>query len=189
MKSRSYKGADKHAEGVIRRASDENRNLRDDEVLNCLRQLPFTENKLRRNVIPNGVPHVYSQCAGLTTLQRGQGSTVSRTARKCPNVVRVLTLFLRQAERRAEAEGMKDDSLEQLEYLHGRFPFTSITINYNYAAKPHRDSSHIDGRARIIALGEFTGGELIVEQGGAHPVRSSWVDFDGRLLHHVVSFC
>ena len=49
------------------------------------------------------------------------------------------------------------------EHIAAGYPFTSITVNCNYASKPHRDSCHIDGRARIIAIGDFEGGELWVE--------------------------
>ena len=150
-------------------------------------------NRLRRNVIPDGKKHVYSQCAGLTMskFKRGKGATMSKIARKCPSVISLLSVYMRQAETRAEEtcqdhQGLSDVS--GLAHLNGDFAFTSITINYNYAAKPHRDSSHIGGYARIIALGDFTGGDLEVEHRGVLPVRNSWLDFDGRALHSTTPF-
>lgn len=44
------------------------------------------------------------------------------------------------------------------------FRFTTITLNYNYAAAPHRDVNHHHGHARIIALGNYDGGELVIHQ-------------------------
>ena len=189
MKQRSYKSADSAAQQVLRRCSDTV--VSDNDVLQCLRRLPFPQNRLRRNVRPDDASFVYSQCAGLTTLMRGQGPTISRIARKCPNVVQLLSLFVRQAEDKAEgcsAAQAHESDVSGLRYLRSQFAFTSITLNYNYAATPHRDNSHIDGLARVIALGHFSGGELAVEGRGVLDVRHRWVDFDGRLLHHVQPF-
>ena len=223
MKHRSYKDCEKAAQQVLLRVGAAGMNgaaqwqqassggggcIRDAEVLDCLRRLPFGENRLRRNVIPENARHVYSQCAGLTIARRTQshGPTKSKIAAKCPLLVRLLALYCRQAEAKLEAEreagpradgtGATRGGTEQqheadttrLRFLGGSFAFTSITLNFNYAAKPHVDSSHVDGRARIIALGAFTGGELTVAGMGTVPVRSAWVDFDGRRLHHVEPF-
>jgi hypothetical protein len=68
------------------------------------------------------------------------------------------------------------------------FTFTTITINYNYASAPHRDVNHEDGRARIIALGDFEGGELNIEGRGDVDIRNNWYDFDGRILHSTKPF-
>ena len=219
MKHRSYKDTEKAAKKVLVRvggaasmggaASDSADSaartaaaIRDDEVLDCLRRLPFSENRLRRNVIPDDARHVYSQCAGLTVARRTQllGPTKSKIAAKCPNLVRVLSLYCRQAEHRAEqgaaplggggvgGGGEHDADTSGLRFLGGRFAFTSITLNFNYAAKPHVDSSHVDGLARIIALGSFSGGELTVSGMGKLDVRHRWIDFDGRTLHQVEPF-
>jgi hypothetical protein len=103
--------------------------------------------------------------------------------------MKVLTLFCRQAEMKAEGKsGGHECDVSGLQWLNGTFDFTSITVNYNYAAKAHRDQSHIDGLARIVALGEFEGGDLVVEDRGALPVKHCWVDFDGRKLHSVNPF-
>lgn len=68
------------------------------------------------------------------------------------------------------------------------FSFTTITINYNYAAAPHQDVNHEDGRARIIALGDFEGGELNIEGLGDINIRNNWYDFDGTILHSTKPF-
>ena len=41
------------------------------------------------------------------------------------------------------------------------FPFSSLQINYNYAAKKHVDGNNI-GPSHIISLGDHAGGELWV---------------------------
>ena len=39
------------------------------------------------------------------------------------------------------------------------FPFTSISVNYNYAARAHRDSGNV-GQSLTKAFGNFRGGAL-----------------------------
>ena len=73
------------------------------------------------------------------------------------------------------------------------FTYTSVTINKNYAANKHRDSSHEGGLARIMAFGDFTGGELWHERKGyAEPrqmnVNGRFYDFDARELHATMPF-
>ena len=53
------------------------------------------------------------------------------------------------------------------------FPFTSITINENYSAGPHRDRGN-EGQSFLVAFGEYTGGELNIAEGdlsGNYPVK------------------
>jgi hypothetical protein len=87
---------------------------------------------------------------------------------KCPLVVTVLSKFA-------------------LDY-DPNFTFTTITINYNYASAPHQDVNHEDGRARIIAFGDFQGGELNLEGVGDVDIRNRWYDFDGTILHSTNPF-
>ena len=95
------------------------------------------------------------------------------------------------------------------------FPFTSIQINHGFACRPHVDRNN-SGPSALVALGEFTGGELWVHEpvAGAHgltispeegqvsavyrtgtpffgtafDVKESWVLFDGRKLHCTLPF-
>ena len=48
------------------------------------------------------------------------------------------------------------------------FKFTSITLNKNYAAKRHRDKNNL-GDSRLIAFGDFTGGEIVIEDNPTKP--------------------
>ena len=156
MTQRTYKGAEREA-----------RKLRDKkigpmDVLAVLRKLPFAQNVMRKNVIPDGTPFIYSQCAGLTP-----SGLVSKLVNKCPEVVTVLVRFVNEAP---ELQSQK-------------YAFTSITMNYNYNSKLHRDAMHIGGCSRIIALGDFRGGHLWLEDSGSVDIRNRWLDFDGRKLH------
>jgi hypothetical protein len=133
------------------------------DVLHVLEAVPQPENTTRAGVIPPGHTFVHSQAVGLTT-QRGGEPSVSGICRRCPAVVKLLCKFALQHD--------------------PEFKFTTITLNYNYASAPHRDVNHEDGKARIIALGDFSGGDLSIE-GHRDPIniKDVWFDFDGRLLH------
>ena len=58
-----------------------------------------------------------------------------------------------------------------------------ITINKNVQTYPHRDSLN-KGDAAILFLGDFTGGELLAEDGSIISEKRVWHRFDSaRLLH------
>lgn len=143
-------------------------------VLATLRLLPMPRNTQRLGVFPPGAAFVLSANAGLTTT-RGERKTgggkltpcLSSLVRKCPAVVELLARFCPATG----YTGPRDDDEPVVPLLASRqeqsrpFYFTSITVNKNYAAFPHRDANHFDGKARIVALGDFTGGELWFEEG------------------------
>ena len=71
-------------------------------------------------------------------------------------------------------------------------PFTSIQINYNYSSVRHVVGNNV-GPSFIRGLGEYDGGELIVEDEDGHgttkkDVKSEWVCFDGRVPHYTAEF-
>ena len=131
-----------------------------------LEALPQPKNTRRVGVIPDDQTFVHSQSAGLTT-QKGLKPTLSSLCLSAPNVVRCLSKFVLDFD--------------------PTFKFTTITLNYNYSSAPHRDINHEDGKARIIALGNFTGGELILG-GKKVGIREKWFDFDGTILHSTAPF-
>lgn len=136
-----------------------------DDIFYVLSALPQQQNTRRINVIPanHDVNFVYSQAAGLTT-QRNKIPTLSNLCSKCPNLIALLARFVREYEQ--------------------EYSFTTITINYNYAAAPHKDNNHEGGHARIIALGNFSGGGLNVDTiSDDIDIHDKWFDFDGRLTH------
>ena len=145
------------------------------DALAVLRALPFSQNTGRRNVMAEHVPWIYSQCAGLTP-----SGLPSRLVNRCPNVVRVLVRLMTEHDDR---EG-------------GVFyPCTSITMNFNYQSREHRDTFHVGGRSRIIGLGDYDGGELRLRADDATTaeaqlldVKQRWLDFDGTLRHETAPF-
>eukprot|EP00397_Hematodinium_sp_SG-2012_P028166 GEMP01029640.1.p1 GENE.GEMP01029640.1~~GEMP01029640.1.p1 ORF type:complete len:469 (-),score=114.81 GEMP01029640.1:731-2137(-) len=139
-----------------------------DEVVRVFRMLPQPQNKSRVNVVPEGQTFVDAQCAGLTT-RRGHHLSLSSLDSKAPNVVRLVSRFATDFD--------------------SHFTFTTATINFSHAAKAHVDTNHLDGRARVVSLGDFTGGELWVDNLGVHDVKwPNWLDFDATQLHRVEPF-
>ena len=168
VKSRQYSVCHQRACKVLQQRFQSKIPVNCEDVLYVLQALPQPKNTRRIGVIPVGHNFVYSQAAGLTT-QHGFKPCLSNLCLQCPQLVRLLSQFV-------------------LDY-DSSFQFTTVTINYNYAAAKHRDVNHLDGSARIIALGEFTGGGLQVESVGEDiQIRNSWFDFDGRLEHSTNSF-
>lgn len=71
------------------------------------------------------------------------------------------------------------------------FPFTSITVNQNYQAAPHRDKNN-QGKSFLVAFGDYTGGELEILEGenkGILNIRCNPVIDDfSKVLHAVRPF-
>lgn len=170
MNQRSHRGAERLAAALNLKPRIDTA-----DALAVLRALPFSQNAGRRNVMAEHVQWIYSQCAGLTP-----SGLPSRLANRCPNVVRLLARLMAEHDDR---EG-------------GAFyPFTSITMNFNYQSREHRDTFHVGGRSRIIALGDYDGGELRLRADDAAPaeaqlldVKQRWLDFDGTLRHETAPF-
>lgn len=60
--------------------------------------------------------------------------------------------------------------------------FSSVTINHNVECKPHKDFRN-DGTTMIVALGDYTGGELVVE-GEEFDIKGKPHYFNGFLREH-----
>lgn len=71
------------------------------------------------------------------------------------------------------------------------FPFTSITVNQNYAAKPHYDRGNL-GESYLVAFGSYSGGELEILEGeskGKFDIcRKPVVEDFSLVLHQVLPF-
>jgi len=119
------------------------KNLSDADVLGVLSRWTFKPNKNRTNVLPEGVDNVYSDTLGLTRDRRGNIGLDAYT-RERPTVFRFLCEWLRQRR--------------PVELSHD-FPFTSISLNYNYAARLHRDGNNA-GVSLTRSFGDFKGGQL-----------------------------
>ena len=71
---------------------------------------------------------------------------------------------------------------------HVTIPFTSITVNDNYAAAKHKDRGNT-GDSFLVAFGDYTGGELEIFEGplkGLHDVRYKPIVTDFANTWHAV---
>jgi len=66
------------------------------------------------------------------------------------------------------------------------FTYTTIQINENLESAPHFDKNNM-GESYIIALGDFQGGELMVE-GTPFNIRNRFKRFDGTKGHWTAPF-
>jgi len=74
---------------------------------------------------------------------------------------------------------------------HVKIPFTSITVNQNYAAAPHKDKGNV-GDSFLVAFGDYQGGDLELLEGnmkGIHDIRYKPLITDfSKVLHSVKGF-
>jgi len=70
------------------------------------------------------------------------------------------------------------------------FSYTSICVNKNMMAKPHVDGNN-QGNSIIVGLGNYTGGELVVEYpdgNKVHDCKEKPCYFDGTVKHYTLPF-
>ena len=101
------------------RAALERGGIMDADVLDTLRQWRFPRNSTRRNVLPVGDSFVHSDNLGLVRSRDGR-IVVTAATRKNPHVLQLLAAWLRE---RRPADFQRD------------FLFSSISMNYDYAAR------------------------------------------------------
>tara|TARA_Y100001972_G_scaffold112497_1_gene146289 strand:- start:1948 stop:3168 length:1221 start_codon:yes stop_codon:yes gene_type:complete len=78
----------------------------------------------------------------------------------------------------------KSEIYNECKKLFPDFEFNSVQINKNFKCDPHYDSKN-SGISLIMALGDFTGGELSIE-GEDHDIRYKPITFNGNLKKHWV---
>ena len=171
--------------------------ISDSHILAVLSQWKFRPNKARLNVIPAGSEFVYSDTLGLVCDRRGvvcvdaatrkyplvdpkRTYLVSSSLRPlCANVQRSVKFGLGPLRLYSSIARYPNVFRLLCAWLKCRrpasllmdFPFTSISVNHNYAAKIHRDG-HNAGVSLTRCFGDFErGGEL-----------TYWPDDDGRKL-------
>lgn len=67
------------------------------------------------------------------------------------------------------------------------FPFTTVQVNYNYRTKPHIDRNNV-GESLIVGLGDYKGGDLVVD-GTKYDIKNHPLIFNGaELLHGTAPF-
>ena len=116
---RRRRDADQQAAEYLRSGQQ----LTDMHVLGVLSLWRFRSNKTRQNVLPEGAEFVHSDTLGLVCDRRGM-IVVDAATRMWPHIFRLLTVWLHQ---RMPSPLLMD------------FPCTSISVNWNYAARIHRD--------------------------------------------------
>ena len=135
---RSRRGATTLAQDLLLKPT-----IGDDEVVAVLRKWHFGRNKIRTNVFPEGATSVHSDTLGLVRSRDGR-VVVSRMTTKHSDVFRLLCTWLR-------------DQLPALCSM--PFVFTSISVNFGYAARKHRDGNNV-GPSMTKSFGNFAGGGL-----------------------------
>ncbi len=63
------------------------------------------------------------------------------------------------------------------------FKYSTITVNKNVQCKPHKDNSN-HGDTYIVALGEFTGGRLMIENEPPVTIEDNFFKFNGAEKLH-----
>jgi len=134
------------------------------EIVKELERQPITINKYR-NVAGDG----RSQAFGVVG-RRGLPPDYSRQCWLRPYLYKLLLDF-----------GSK----------HITHPFTSITVNQNYKAAPHKDKGNV-GLSTVVAFGEYEGGTLEIFEGekkGVWDVKHQPITTDfSKALHSVRDF-
>lgn len=110
-------------------------------VLKALRLWGFQESTSRPNVLPEGRDWVYSDTLGIIEARKDHAMTVTSA---CTGHVHFIRLISSWARRRSPNREV---------------PFTTISLNKNYAGRLHRDGGNI-GPSIGLAIGLFTGGKL-----------------------------
>lgn len=136
-------------------------------VLACLRSCEVQENEDRKNVRTDEDVAVRSITLGALSRSHAPARPSTWTRRQ-PRLARLLAEFGKSV-------------------LPAGFPFASIQLNFAYASAMHCDRSN-DGPSAIIAIGDFTGGELWTADRGVLPCRNECRLFNGNQPHCTLPF-
>ena len=159
------KNVDSQAKAIL----DQNKNITDRSVLDLLRQWGFKENQTRYNVMPENVKWIHSDNIGLLRKRGDQRPKVTATTKMYPHFWSLLCAYVKKK-------------------MPG-FTCTSICLNKNYAAKPHKDKGNL-GPSAIIALGSFRKGRLLYwdsqdDNSQKIDIRNNMILFNGNRTHAV----
>lgn len=134
------------ARELLAHAAESGEKIKDKDVIRVLDVWNFRNNTRRKNVMREGVTAVSSEMLGLIRIRVYNKFSVAEKSTKFPHVTKLLCQYFKDHPPAGQAEGTA-------------FPFTTVCINKNYAAKRHRDVNNV-GLSVIRALGEFTGGKV-----------------------------
>ena len=59
-----------------------------------------------------------------------------------------------------------------------------MTINHNATCYPHKDANNVGRETLAMFLGEFDGGELVMETGERYSDKRVWHKYDGARVTH-----
>jgi hypothetical protein len=124
--------------------------------------------QVRPNVTPDGKP-VNGFVLGLVYGLGGQGMKSSKITECFPSLAKMLNAYI--------ASSLPETA----------FTYSSLQINYNYAARKHKDGNNL-GPSYIQALGDHTGGGLWTEDQGVVDARHQWKRFMGTKEHATQPF-
>ena len=152
-----------------------------EEVERLLVSLEEWPTQSRPNVTDRKDGAVPGMCLGLVHALGGQGMKVSNISECFPDLVKLVVRYV----------------VASLPETHlGPFPFSSLQVNYNYAAKRHVDGNNI-GPSYILSMGAHTGGRLrtwnATSLGSADGFETlachrEWALFDGCNEHETEPF-
>lgn len=145
-RSAGCKLAEWRSQVSLAQASKTGRKISDHDVTFVLDAWTFRKNDKRRNVIPDGKNFVNSEMLGLISIRAYRKLVVAQQSAKYPSVTKLLCQYVYDNPPPGLQKG-------------DRFPFTTICINKDYAAKRHRDNNNC-GLSIVRALGDFKGGRL-----------------------------
>ena len=117
----------KRANQFAKAALESGSYVTDAVVLAALRLWRFKKNKVRKNVMRDGQEWVHSETLGVV-LSRAGRILLSRITREYPDFMRLLCNWI---------QNMRPTALKD------PFPFTSISMNFDYAASRHRDGTSL----------------------------------------------
>ena len=143
------------------------------EILSMLRLIGAGNwpTQARPNVTDTGKA-VPGMCMGLV-FALGQGAQASHVSECHPCMTKVLCRWCHATLPRTRKGGS--------------FPFSSLQINYNYAAIKHVDGNNI-GPSYIMSIGNHTGGALWTADQGVIECKDAWKLFDGNKEHATEPF-
>lgn len=133
------------------------------EVLEALRSVKFPKCVSRMNISSKPTEGFV---LGLVNYRNEKKKGPSKWNKKFPHLYSILKEFI------------------QLYYPD--FSYTTIQVNKTTECNPHIDKNN-SGLSLIIALGDFSGGELSIE-GVPYNIRNRWKKFDGTKAHWVEKF-
>ena len=189
QQGRSRVVAERTAYVILTKADKEGSKITDTDVLKVLELWGFKKNESRTHVIPENKTFVNSDTFGMTRGYEDKYSATQSTI-DYPNTMVLLNRWLQ-------------DNQTNPNFKAERFPYTSISINYDYAARRHRDNKN-EGPSMIKAFGKFEGGgalhywpdddktcnveELPDDQKVVLDIAANLTLFDGNRGHEVSTF-